>query len=637
MVALPLLAGTAAFLGLIQVYCVALGLAGTGMTQPLAVAGGAGALVLATGFATRFRGRGEHAPPADGDPAGRTVNGVVRVVAVVALTWTVVIWGQLWWLAWLREPVGWDALWYHIPAINEWVVHGGVGFRALDPALSNMPLEVLTAGWLNLPMGVELTAFWLRFVTGSDRLVDGANLLYWPLAIAALVVLAEGLGARGSWRWLAGGLLAGVSLFVAQSATAYVDPGFAAAAMAAIAAAFVFVFDRDGRPWWNAALLGLALGLMLGTKGFGAPFTVVVAGTSALGAALVRRRPSGRRQLARLALAGVVAVGVGGYWYLRNAVRTGNPIYPIQLQLGHKVLAPGYDLANYDELEWVVRPALRPYPPWTRMYVAWLQPDLASLHPDQEPHYAPAGGLGFVWLLGGVPASLCLAIGAFRRRKSEMARRFLFLAGTVLLALSVTTIKWQARYTFWLHALGLPAVAFGLSHAASRATRGGRLVAVAAAAGLAGIAVWESRLAVRLEWRTGRAPDAGTGMPAFHQAGDTLWPGMRTARGFAELFAARRIARGPWQTETGTLAGGALALPLGREIVVLPREPDSAQLTRLVDAGIVWVFWEAPDSASLPAALRSSMTETYRYDRSGAYDFHAVRLAGGGTRGGTIP
>jgi len=131
MVALRILVAFTGLFAAIQVWCIGLSLLGVGMTQPLAVLGLALALVGATALAFRF-GHGDEvqelasrpcAPAGEGSKGGRA-RSIVALATGAAYLWLGWIWVRLLHLAWEREPLGWDALWYHIPAIHEWVLRG---------------------------------------------------------------------------------------------------------------------------------------------------------------------------------------------------------------------------------------------------------------------------------------------------------------------------------------------------------------------------------------------------------------------------------------------------------------------------------------------------------------------------------
>jgi Dolichyl-phosphate-mannose-protein mannosyltransferase len=632
-VALRLLAAAVGSLALIQLYCVGLALAQVRMSHALALLG---ALIAALGGGAFALAARRSADPAAGrDPAAFSsgLRWLVGLAVVGLFAWTAWLFGQLLLIAWYRDPLRWDSLWYHVPAIHEWVKHGQVFFYPLDPRLATTPDQVDFAGWLGFPMGVELTGFFVYHLLGTDRLVDATNLWYWIMAIPALVVIARRLGACGPWSWLAGALLFGASEFLRQSATVYVDPAFAATVMASLASGVVFAFDRDRLGWWKALLLGAAIGLMVGSKGPGLPFAAVVLATTF--AALWWREGlrSWPRQFRALAPVALVVVAVGGYWSLRNVSQTGNPIYPIQLQLGHKVMARGFDLTGFDS-GWVLEgfPVLKPYPAWSRTLVAWLEPD-AGFRTDVDPNmflHSTAGGLGYLWVAGGLPAIVFLWVQALRRRQRERLAVLAYLTITLLVLLQVVPITWQARFTYWVHALGLPALAVVLADAASRfKDRRRHGVTLALGAVVIAIAVGESYRAVQWEWRTGRDP-AGAASPHFYSALDLGWPWMLTEPGFRQLLDADRVARSTWKTAGSELLNGVLAMPLAkRSIVVLPPAPTPADLTDLVGRGFRWVLWQTGPGEEVPSALVSGAAQIYPYD-AGESRFFAIELASPG-------
>jgi hypothetical protein len=265
---LPAFAGVTCLLALVQVFTVGAGVLHVTLGRGLAAVFLAAAVVLSVLFARMFR-----IPRGPDEERGRPearAGGIPRMLAALvgaaAVAWAVWAWVELWILARLRPPYDWDGLYYHVPAIHEWVMAGRVSF--IDH-LADIP-------FVNFPMGVELSVLFTHQLTGASWIVNACNLWYWPLAILSLAVIAHRLGARGVWPWVAGALLTGVPVFVSQSVSCYIDPGFAASVMAAIAAAAVFVFD-DGRPRRaSPVLLGMAVGLALGSKGTGVPFAAVI-------------------------------------------------------------------------------------------------------------------------------------------------------------------------------------------------------------------------------------------------------------------------------------------------------------------------------------------------------------------------
>ncbi|MDL2716614.1 MAG: hypothetical protein PT977_02575, partial [Acidobacteriota bacterium] len=112
-----------------------------------------------------------------------------------------------------------------------------------------------------------------------------------------------------------------------------------------LASACAALLLRRGPTPGRAVFLGASLGLLIGTKYTGAMFLpplVLLAGACA--ASGLRRKQTGdSRPGFRSAWLGCLAgaltlVGVGGYTYLRNAVGTGNPLFPATLSVGgHRI------------------------------------------------------------------------------------------------------------------------------------------------------------------------------------------------------------------------------------------------------------------------------------------------------------
>jgi len=551
-------------------------------------------------------------PDAAPAPSGRAGRAAAWLAAGALLAWSISVWLRLLVLAWRRPPYDWDGLYYHLPALQGWVQAGRVTW------LEHLPDIPFANGY---PMGVETLGFLIHRITGSSRLVDGGNLVFWPLAALALAVLAGRLGLRGPWRWLPAGLLAGAPVLVGQSATCYVDPAFAASVMASFAAAVVFAQDACRRPVRSGLLLGACLGLMLGTKGLGAPFLLVTLPVTVLARLLAGGPSRWRRPLAGGLAALAAALAVGGYWYVRNAIHTGNPLFPVELRLGERLLAEGWDMKGL--LSANMPGWLADLPRAARPLVSWLQPEAPVTG------YAPTSGLGYLWPAGGLPAALWMLWRA-RRRGAPWRAAGLTLGVLALLLFVVQPAPWWGRFTLWLHGLGLPCLALAAAAAAGLAWRQGAPAAGRALAAallvvylaLAGVAVWEGETALAHAEREGRLPD---GM-RYLSSRDYVFPDMAGAPGWDACLAAPRVARSDW-SRLGTLLGGVLALPLdARTLSHVTRWPDENTLARLADEGVEWVVWDRLGAGDAPPILLEAARETYRFAPAPDVDFTLLRL-----------
>jgi hypothetical protein len=99
---------------------------------------------------------------------------------------------------------------------------------------------------------------------------------------------------------------------------------------------------------------------------------------------------------------------------------------------------------------------------WTQFGAPGMRWPKTILLPDNR-----FGGLGFIWLLGGLPAALVLLVRkiVFRRPR---ARLFALVLAVTTLAFVTVPIHWFARYVIWVHGLGLSCLAVLASGARGR-------------------------------------------------------------------------------------------------------------------------------------------------------------------------
>lgn len=176
----------------------------------------------------------------------------------------------------------------------------------------------------------------------SDFAVRFVNVPYLVVTAMALTSMARHLGAGVSTAVLYAAVVVFLPVVLLLGLlTGKPDPILMAAF--ATGALFLLRHSRSGRGG-DLVVAGLALGLAFGTKWNGVVWVILLlavwsAGRLALGCGGLGRVT---RDLTRV---GLVTVAVGGIWFVRNAVATGNPFFPVKAEIaGVTVLDAPEDL-----------------------------------------------------------------------------------------------------------------------------------------------------------------------------------------------------------------------------------------------------------------------------------------------------
>ncbi|HMF44866.1 MAG TPA: hypothetical protein VKQ32_29540 [Polyangia bacterium] len=234
---------------------------------------------------------------------------VVGLLAALVAVFALRAWAGL-----HRTSFLYDTLSYHLHIPATWMHDRRI---SIVPAVFGDPSSAYA------PANVELWFLFLMAPLRSDYLAGIGQLPFAVLAATAIAAtVRDGAGSRGA-------ALGAALVFLlipevwGQLVTAMTDLGFAACLLASLPFLIRLWDDRQPRRQ-DLLTVAAAIGLASGTKHAAA--TVALPFAALAGAAWLRKRPF---DLRGPALALVVMVATGGFWYLRNAVVTGNPLYPV--------------------------------------------------------------------------------------------------------------------------------------------------------------------------------------------------------------------------------------------------------------------------------------------------------------------
>ena len=207
-------------------------------------------------------------------------------------------------------PTDWDSLAYHIPFVNHW--------------LQARSLYIPDCGRGTQPGNNELLAFWMVAPFSGDFLVALNNLPATVLFACFAYALARQMGSPPLWAHASAFVLVCQSVTLTHLITVENDVAVAASFLASVYYAFRFVENQN-----RAVLLfgGISIGLLAGVKFYAIGYSVLVLGIWIL----LTFGTTGKSAAKRVLFVGISGAMIfGGYWYIRNLLTTGSPVYPME-------------------------------------------------------------------------------------------------------------------------------------------------------------------------------------------------------------------------------------------------------------------------------------------------------------------
>lgn len=358
----------------------------------------------------------------------------LTIVVGCGLGWTVLV-------GYLLPPVGWDSLGYHVPPMIDYIQ---------TERITTVGYSVFANAY---PKDLELFFLWNVVFLGEDTIVNTSQIWFAPIGALATYTLASDLGVDSEDAYVAAAIFLCSPIVLLQAVTTYVDLGYGAL----IVVSFAVLLRYWRRPATRyAVVLGLAAGLIVGIKYTGGLFFLTI-GAGLLAVYLTRRR----RDLPldsfgpHLAVFLVLAGCLGGFWYLRNVLLYGNPVYPFAIDaFGVHLFGGTHTVQDILLNGWgKVSKYHGPFDATSVVEKLYLS------HFEKTPFYTKAravGGYGPQWAILALPALVLFVAHAIRDRDRDT----LFVLALFLVPLALTVGPWRPRYNLYLLALGAVAVGF---------------------------------------------------------------------------------------------------------------------------------------------------------------------------------
>lgn len=225
----------------------------------------------------------------------------------------------------IQIPLEYDSNAYHLPFVAEWLKSG-------DLLTSYYTAFAGPIGYY--PSNYEVLDLYYSLFTQSDFFV---NLLNFPIIIllsVSIYALLRNLKASKNLSFLGSLLVVSQPIFARQLGLPLVDAFFSLTFTTSILFLMLAKEPRDSNTQTNlyAVISGLALGLFIGTKFLGLIYASLVFGLAIL---LIKKI----RPILLLVLSSSIT---GSFFYIRNILETGNPIFPVHIQVKDWIIFQGY-------------------------------------------------------------------------------------------------------------------------------------------------------------------------------------------------------------------------------------------------------------------------------------------------------
>jgi 4-amino-4-deoxy-L-arabinose transferase-like glycosyltransferase len=413
-------------------------------------------IVPVTVLATRVWPRRSDGPRPLSGPDRDPLNLALLAIAAVILLFTCL-------MAFFTPPTTPDSLCYHLPRQVYWIENHTV---AHYPAYDRRQLE--------MPPLAEYIGAQLMLLSGTDH---QANLVQWfayLLSALAASAIARDLGAGARGQSFAALLALLNPAAATQAENAKNDIVVALWTLALIwSAVRVWILREFGIR--QAALVGLALGLLFLTKGTAYTVAPPVCAVTAFGAL----RAAGRRAIPLVAVIVFIVAAVNGPHWARNVADFGSP-------LGLPASKGGYDLGNTTHSPKAIASNLlrnltahtnaksRRFDAWQQQTVEWLHRRLGIDPSDPRTTSPPTFRYEVLpsWNSdgnNGAPVHLVLAVAmAFAIRPRSLVSRpvwpafFIPYACAILFAFLLKWQPWHARLHIPIVATAAPVIAVWL-------------------------------------------------------------------------------------------------------------------------------------------------------------------------------
>ena len=298
------------------------------------------------------------------------------------------------------------------------------------------------------PKGAEFIQAWTILLAHTDWLVDLTQVPFMILGVIALYGIAVSVGVSKKNARYTSLLFFFVPSALNQLTTAYIDVMLATTFFAVLALILQKTYTKI-----DYLLIGIAFSFLISLKASG--IFMVAALLTFLLIHLYREYGVRIRYYFIPAILVVSPMFFGLYWYIKNLVLYGSPIYPFGYEIAGKQLFGGVDYEKWSS----GISANMPDNNFARWWHTWSEhaPNPEYFVYNYDSSYF---GLGPIWFVILVPAIILTTVLAIKKQKYYILATFLFLFAL----LWIFPVNFSPRYTLFIFAAGVIGLGFVLDN-----------------------------------------------------------------------------------------------------------------------------------------------------------------------------
>jgi hypothetical protein len=386
----------------------------------------------------------------------RTVRSDFILTALLSLLLTKICW--LIFIGYLFPSYTWDSLSYHLPIVGNILQSG---------AIMENPANFQIDTFLNIfPKNIELFFLWNVIFLKSNSITDLSQLIFTIIGMLTTYSIALKLKISGKSSLYSSFLFFFTPIVILQINTNYIDIAVTVLLLATInyllyespssdSVASPPEQQHDRRI--PLLLAGVTAGILLGAKGSGPLFLLIISAAVILQEFLKYRwriysgGPSKKNSVTKQSIIPYTtyfflpAILLGSYWYIKNWVLYGNPVYPMEIAVFDITIFKGLYKKMLDPLPSLIENSSY----FTRLFHVWTEKVEFYLYDSR------LSGFGPLWFILLLPSLLFAFFNSLIKRRYN----WLFISLILIVTFAVHPRNWTTRYTIFMVAFG--AVSYG--------------------------------------------------------------------------------------------------------------------------------------------------------------------------------